>query len=293
MLRINYAHAVRCTQAAKTAKGERVRHLETELVLSAIDRCAAAVLQRHRVHIVPIVLAADLNAVPTKYSVLGYESTVYPYIKQHQCRYRSVLNDDVIAGPVHNVSDSIIDTGVGGGNSDSTDNDDTISVHRDCSKATHCTDRNSEIKSKCSPEYTVSDTGNIVCTNSDCGLEDAVWTTWKARCKLGAELVVKHCIDYIMYATARAQYPAATAISVAENATTPDTVASDTHSSAQNSGTTRNMHSDWQEEYVIRAVAALSPLLDEHVGKSLLPNEHYPSDHVAIAADLQVLRKLR
>lgn len=88
-----------------------------------------------------------------------------------------------------------------------------------------------------------------------------VWTTWKARQRgeETAELIVKHCIDYILYRPpplAQEQPPSFTV----------------------------------QEKRVSLAPSAVSELYtDDEVGDALLPSASYPSDHLSIVADFEVL----
>lgn len=80
--------------------------------------------------------------------------------------------------------------------------------------------------------------------------EEEIWTTWKARKKDGGEKVVKHCIDYILYAPTN-------------------------HETNTRVG--------------VRALGVLDLLRTEEVGPDFLPSSSYPSDHIAIAADLEVI----
>jgi hypothetical protein len=85
----------------------------------------------------------------------------------------------------------------------------------------------------------------------DTEVEEAeVWTTWKARKKEGGEKVVKHCIDYILYAP-----PSSNA----------------------------------ECEVGARALGVLDLLGTDEVGPDFLPSSFYPSDHIAIAADLEII----
>lgn len=81
---------------------------------------------------------------------------------------------------------------------------------------------------------------------------EGVYTTWKARSKRGKEKVSKHCIDYIFY--------------------TPE-------ASLGTKGTS-------PVEASLRATAVLDVYTENEVGAALLPSAMYPSDHLAIAADL-------
>eukprot|EP01035_Chromulina_nebulosa_P019583 gene19583-25486_t len=79
-----------------------------------------------------------------------------------------------------------------------------------------------------------------------------IWTTWKARFKKGNERIMKHCIDYILYS--------------------PQTPTPSIHS-----------------KIGIRAINVLDLFDDASVSEKLLPSDTYPSDHLAIAADLQII----
>ena len=83
--------------------------------------------------------------------------------------------------------------------------------------------------------------------------KESVWTTWKARRKHGVESVTKHCIDYILY-------------------------------SRPNEKTNND-----NGKPGFRPISALELFKTEDIGESLLPSALYPSDHVAIAADLQLI----
>eukprot|EP01038_Epipyxis_sp_PR26KG_P009746 gene9746-13113_t len=91
--------------------------------------------------------------------------------------------------------------------------------------------------------------------------DSEIWTTWKARRKKGKEFVVKHCIDYIFYGTLLY-----------------NKLLKDQDPSERNIG--------------IRAKSVLSLLDQELVGESLLPSESYPSDHLSVVADLQIVEQL-
>lgn len=96
--------------------------------------------------------------------------------------------------------------------------------------------------------------------------EEEIWTTWKARRKLtkGKETVVRHCIDYIMYAPLQKDTVAASASCMAESC----------------------------EQVGVRATAVLDGFRDIEVDQALFPNALYPSDHIAIAADLQIVERV-
>jgi len=90
---------------------------------------------------------------------------------------------------------------------------------------------------------------------TDAAVADSeVWTSWKSRRKQGVEKVVKNCIDYILYSP-------------------PD--------------------ADTRQSVGVRALGALDLLSDDEVGPGFLPSPSYPSDHIAIAADVEVVRVVK
>jgi len=91
--------------------------------------------------------------------------------------------------------------------------------------------------------------------NDDLDDPESVWTTWKARNKKGKESIAKSCIDYILYRPLEAE------------------------ASAEGIRTG------------LRAKAALGLFTEAEIGEGLLPSARYPSDHLAIAADLEVLHQ--
>lgn len=99
------------------------------------------------------------------------------------------------------------------------------------------------------------------------GNSPEVWTTWKARNKKGKEVVVKHCIDYILYAPLR---------SFTRSADT----AGDFNSIADK---IRNLG--------VQASAVLRSFKDEEIDPELFPSQSYPSDHISVVADLQIIEK--
>jgi nocturnin len=77
-----------------------------------------------------------------------------------------------------------------------------------------------------------------------------IWTTWKARRKQGKESVSKSCIDYILY---------------------------------------RPLTEVARGKAGLRAKSVLGLFSEAEIGQDLLPSDRYPSDHLAIAADLEVV----
>jgi hypothetical protein len=120
------------------------------------------------------------------------------------------------------------------------------------------------------------------------------YTTWKARRRgsWGEEQVVKDCIDYIFYvpgdpplsaaATAAAAAAAATAAAAAAAAAGGSAVAA---TAAGGGELTAPVLAPAPR---IAAQAVLDVFSDAEVGHQLLPSDLYPSDHMAIAADLRV-----
>ena len=92
--------------------------------------------------------------------------------------------------------------------------------------------------------------------NDDLDDPESVWTTWKARNKKGKESIAKSCIDYILYRPLEAAEASAEGIRTG-----------------------------------LRAKAALGLFTEAEIGEGLLPSARYPSDHLAIAADLEVLHQ--
>lgn len=88
-----------------------------------------------------------------------------------------------------------------------------------------------------------------------------IWTTWKSRLSKGVEKIAKHCIDYIMY------QPPSDARVVSE----------------------KNIQ---KKNIGIIAKNVLDLFADDEISQELLPNAIYPSDHLAIAADLQIVELL-
>jgi hypothetical protein len=186
-----------CTQATKTARGERLRYWETQQLLSALERACSGLLQPSgrygNLCSVPIILAGDLNASPsTSNDQFGFNNTVYPLLKRHSLGLRSVMNDDLLSARRS-----------GGGE---------------------------------------------------------VWTTWKARRKLGKETVARSCVDYILYGVAHAK-----------------------------PGPGKANRPVSGGRLALRAAAVLDVPSDADVGEELLPNAHYPSDHIPLLADLQIV----
>jgi hypothetical protein len=93
-----------------------------------------------------------------------------------------------------------------------------------------------------------------------------VWTTWKARCKRGVEKVSRHCIDYIFYVPPKDTISTPSSVSVA---------AASTEGVRASAG--------------VRAAAVLDLLSEEEVGPDFLPSCSYPSDHIAVVGELELI----
>lgn len=98
--------------------------------------------------------------------------------------------------------------------------------------------------------------------NDDMQAKD-IWTTWKARRKQGKESIAKSCIDYILYKPLKMD--------------------------GQKFLTTRGAG----QKAGLRARAVLGLFSESEIGDGLLPSAQYPSDHIAIAADLDVVLEKR
>jgi hypothetical protein len=104
-----------------------------------------------------------------------------------------------------------------------------------------------------------------------------IWTTWKARRKQGKEKVSKQCIDYILYT------PSAPSIISGETGVTEI---------AGVTGVCDLSGSPCIDCVGVRALGALDLLTDKEVGPDFLPSSSYPSDHIAIAADLEIVGRV-
>ena len=132
--------------------------------------------------------------------------------------------------------------------------------------------------------------------NDDVGLSgsekvDEVYTTWKARIKKkGKESVVKHCIDFIFYSPFRGRKDVGIdqlASSIQWPAFIKEKGALKTTRDTSNDGQLIPESNTLQSGF--RAKEVLDLYNEEEVGPGLLPSERYPSDHLAIAANLQLL----
>jgi hypothetical protein len=121
-----------------------------------------------------------------------------------------------------------------------------------------------------------------------------VWTSWKSRRKQGVEKVVKNCIDYILYAP----------LDGAELTTTGSSSSSSSGASSSSSSSDKKVARTLAEissddavtsseapppAVGVRALGVLDLLTDDEVGPGFLPSPSYPSDHIAIAADIEII----
>jgi len=120
-----------------------------------------------------------------------------------------------------------------------------------------------------------------------------VWTTWKARRKQGKESVTKHCIDYILYAPPPSLATSFTPLSPSSlsssSSASPPTTSSTTTPIALAVPPAPITTTTEAFQVGLRATAVLDLFTVQEVGETLLPSPSYPSDHLAIAVDLEVL----
>lgn len=344
-------------QAQKNFKGELYRRSQAAQLLSAVERCKATTesllgrpesqdpLQRRPPKSAAVIITGDFNAAPDVKDESEYASLVYPLVKEHPLRLRSVLNDDLEEliermkqqqqqqqqqgqqeqqeREQREREQRCSDVQIDGQNQQPGEYGaaSSVSTGRGLSKTPLTSARKSKQRTVMAAVAKVmnataqiflntgtsssrdaaaelsaapaEDEGNQDDTPPECatlsegvdesttsasaeerdgagsaaeaaaaqvGLGSAfvspVWTTWKARRKKNKsdEKIVKHCIDYIFY---------------------------NTPSDGSKEGT----------DVGLRAVATLPMLSEEEVGDTLLPSPNYPSDHVALAAVLQIIER--
>lgn len=182
----------------------------------------------------------------------GYEPLAYAAVKAHSLNLRSLLNDDMI--PMSD-RERRMQQEEARRRAKKDRLEEFNSLDKQLASLTELDIR--AIREENKKESALLDGGktstSTVGDDSE-GEKEEVWTTWKARKKDGGEKVVKHCIDYILYA------PPATHT---ENA------------------------------IGVRALGLLDLLRTDEVGPDYLPSSFYPSDHIAIAADLEIIGYLR
>ena len=112
-----------------------------------------------------------------------------------------------------------------------------------------------------------------------------VWTSWKSRRKQGTEKVVKNCIDYILYAPLASREVQA--------ACGDSSISSEGGTNPLGSSSSSRSSSHMMPIVGVRALGVLDLLTDEEVGPGFLPSPSYPSDHIAIAADFEIVSVTR
>lgn len=282
-------------------------------------------------HSIPIILTGDLNASPEKKNgPFNYESRVYPYMKLHPLHLRSVMNDDVplccstdvcssmssdsrgtsVVSDDNSVSDSCT-SDTTSSNSECTGSQETCDTTHPNNYTTHPLTHNIH-PGNTAPHTTLPTihTTNNTTNNTTHYKRSPVWTSWKTRWKSGQELIVKHCIDYIMYSTCTGSRGSVGSTgsgvgssggSVSDGSVRSIGVGSSVNGGVSSSSsssdaitttitTTTTTNTNTNKGYVsIHAVAALDTPSDTDVGPETLPSAHYPSDHISLVADFQVL----
>lgn len=119
-------------------------------------------------------------------------------------------------------------------------------------------------------------------------VDQGIWTTWKVRRKKGVEEASRMCIDYILYTP-----PIIPSDNKGSSSTANDRALTITPSTASiSTSTTTTTTAPTAKRYRpvgIRSKAILDLLSANVVGPALLPSSIYPSDHLAIAADLEIV----
>ena len=149
------------------------------------------------------------------------------------------------------------------------------------------------------------------------GAVNKLWTTWKVRRKRGREEVSRMCIDYILYTPPQ---PVVEGVCGGQCGTDDGDNDDGKRQSGKESGDSSSGDGDSRGSYNgqkdivasgtplpsaatsrstaisrirpfgIRARAVLDLLPASSVGYDLLPSATYPSDHIAIVADLEIVR---
>ena len=190
----------------------------------------------------------DLNASPTKVGngKRAYDPLAYAAVKSHRLNLRSLLNDDMIM--MSEKERRLLNE-----EEKSKNRKDRLeefsSLDKQKASLTELDIKSIRDESKESAAIDACRASASMTEIAD-DEEEEVWTTWKARKKEGGEKVVKHCIDYILYAPS-------------------------SHNAGPGVG--------------VRALGVLDLLRNEEVGPDFLPSSSYPSDHIAIAADLEII----
>ena len=199
------------------------------------------------------ITQGDLNASPTRVGngKRGYDPLAYTAVKAHRLNLRSLLNDDMIM--LSDKERRIQREEAARLLRKDKRLEEFTSLDKQLASLTELDIRAIREKEIQESLLIISEKANLgpAGTVIDTEVEEAeVWTTWKARKKEGGEKVVKHCIDYILYAP-----PSSNA----------------------------------ESEVGARALGVLDLLGTDEVGPDFLPSSFYPSDHIAIAADLEII----
>jgi hypothetical protein len=120
--------------------------------------------------------------------------------------------------------------------------------------------------------------------------ERVPWTTWKVRNKRGKEEESRMCIDYILYTPPMLKSPSNVDIEC-------DLYGQILSSSSSSSSVRKTSQMNNQQNPIrgrnrpvgFRAKTVLDLLSAYSVGSELLPSPLYPSDHLAIASDLEIV----
>ena len=207
----------------------------------------------------------DLNASPEASGTPSkwYPPLAYNAVKGHPLGLRSVLNDDFAKtasrkafyrsteDPRGRVSSPLTEVDLMGLRNDDAASDDS-------SKGNYFAWGFNQAKRDDSSGAGGNVDGSSINTAAAAAAaaDSEVWTSWKSRRKQGVEKVVKNCIDYILYSP-------------------PAAVDGGSGGALPSVG--------------VRALGALDLLSEEEVGPGFLPSPSYPSDHIAIAADVEVV----
>lgn len=177
----------------------------------------------------------------------GYDPLAYAAVKAHKLNLRSLLNDDMV---VRSDRARRIQQDEANRRSRRDRLEEFNSLDKQLASLTELDIRAIREENVESLQIDAEVASSSMIIDEKENEEVEVWTTWKARKKEGGEKVVKHCIDYILYAPP----PSHTESSIG-----------------------------------VRALGVLDLLRTDEVGPDFLPSSSYPSDHIAIAADLEVI----
>lgn len=190
-----------------------------------------------------------MNASPTKVGngKKGYDPLAYAAVKAHKLNLRSLLNDDMV---VRSDKERRMQQDEANRRIRKDRLEEFNSLDKQLASLTELDIRAIREENVDILQIDAENVASSLIIDDKENEEVEVWTTWKARKKEGGEKVVKHCIDYILYAPP----PFHTESSIG-----------------------------------VRALGVLDLLRTDEVGPDFLPSSSYPSDHIAIAADLEVI----